>query len=193
MHKEGESVNDNYGTISLLPVLYKILEIILDMQVRKPLEINNIFFAKMKHGFRQKHSIETVFGELVGNLFEIFNKKHKTIAVFIDLRKAFDSVQHYILLSIVELYGIKGQILIWFSSYLQNRKQYVTIDGYNSDIYQVEYGISQGRISSTLLFLIMINDLNKVLKFTHGLLYADNTTIIVTGKNLRFTSIKIKI
>ena len=80
---------------------------------------------------------------------------------------------------------------MWFSSYLQNQKQFITIDGHNSDIHQVEYGVPQRGILSTLLFLIMINDLNKVLKFTHALLYAGDTTIIVNGQNLRFMSIKI--
>ena len=68
---------------------------------------------------------------------------HKAIAVFIDLRKAFASIQHNILLSKLELYGIKGKILMWFSSYLQNRKQFITIHGHNSDIHQVEYGVPQ--------------------------------------------------
>ena len=100
----------------MLPVLSKILEKIVNMQVRKDLEINNIFLAK-QHGFRQKHSTETALNELVWNLAEAFDKKYKTIAVFFDLRKAFDSVQHNILLSKLELYGIKGEILMWFSSY----------------------------------------------------------------------------
>ena len=80
---------------------------------------------------------------------------------------------------------------MWFSSYLQNRKQFVTIDGHDSDIHQVEYGVPQGGILSTLLFLNKINDLNKALKFTHALLYTDDTTIIVSGQYLRFLSIKI--
>ena len=94
---------------------------------------------------------------------------HKAIAVFVDLRKAFDSVQHNIFLSKLELYGIKRQILMWFSSYLQNRKQFVTIDGHSSDIHQVEYGVPQGGVLSTFLFLIIVNDLNKALKFTHAI------------------------
>ena len=140
----------------------------------KQLETNDIFLAK-QHGFRQAYSTETALSELVGNLVEAFDKKNKAIAVFIDLWKAYDSEQHNILLSKLELYNIKGKILMWFSSYLQNRKQFVPIDGHNSDIHQVEYGVPQGGILSTLLFLIMINDLNKALKFAHALLYADDT------------------
>ena len=139
------------------------------MQVRKHLETNNIFLAK-QHGFWQKHSTETALSELVGNLVEAFHKKHKATAVLIDLRKAFDIAQHNILLSKLKLYDIKGKILMWISSYLQNRKLFVTIDGHNSDIHQVEYGVPKGGILSTLMFLIMINDLNKGLKFTHALL-----------------------
>ena len=74
-----------------------------------------------------------------------------------------------------------------FSSYLQNRKQFVTIDGHNTDIHQVEYGIPQGG----MLFLITINDVNKSLKFSHALLYADDTTITETGQNLKFMCPKI--
>ena len=160
------------------------------MQVRKHLETNNIFLAK-QHGFKQKHSTESAFSEFIRNLVEAFDKKHKAIVVFNDLSKAFESLQHNIFLSKLELYGIKGKILMWFSSYLQNRKQFVTIDGHNSDIHQVEYGVPQGGILCTLLFLIMINNLNKALKFMHVLLYADDTTIKGTGQNLRFMSVKI--
>ena len=93
----------------------------------KHLETNNIYFAKY-HGFGQKHSTDPTFSELVGILVEIFDKKHKTFIVFIDLRKAFDSVEHNILLSNLEVYGIKGQLFMWFSSYLQYGKQFLTID-----------------------------------------------------------------
>ena len=156
VHKGGEPVNDNYRPISMLSVFSKSLEKIVDMQLKKQLETNKIFSAKQCR-FRQKHSLETTLGELLGDLVEIFDKKHKSIAVFIDQRKAFDSGECNILLSRLGLYGVKGQILMWFSSHLQNRKQFVTTDEHNSVIHQVEYGVSQGGILSTLLFLIMIN------------------------------------
>ena len=120
------------------------------MQARKHLETNNIFLAK-QYGFRQKHSTETALGDLVGNLAETFNKKHKATAVFTDLGKTFDGGQQNVLLSKLELYSIKGQILMWFSSYLQNRKHFVTIDGHNLDILQVEYGVHQGGISKSMV------------------------------------------
>ena len=74
VHKGGESVNDNYRPISFLLVPSKILEKTVDMQIRKHLETNNIFFA-MQHGFKQKHSTEIALGKLVGNLYEMFGKK----------------------------------------------------------------------------------------------------------------------
>ena len=83
-------------------------------------------------------------GELGGNLVEIFDIKHKAIAVFIDLRKASDSVQHNILLSKLEICCTKGQFLMLFSSFLQNRKEFVSINGHTSDIHQAEYGVPQG-------------------------------------------------
>ena len=80
---------------------------------------------------------------------------------------------------------------MWCFSYLQSIKQFVTMDGNNSDIHQIEYGVTQGGILSTLLFIIMINDLNKALKFPYPLLYADDAMVIVTGQNLISMSIII--
>ena len=98
VHKGGESVNNNYTSTSLLPVLSKILEKNVNMHVRKHLETNNILLPK-QHRFRQKYSPQPALGEIVGNLVKTFDKKHKATAVFINLRKAFNSVQHNILLS----------------------------------------------------------------------------------------------
>ena len=82
VHKGRESVNDNYRPISLLPVLTRILENIVNVKVRKHLETNNIFLGK-QHGFRQQHSTETALSESVGNLAEAFDKKHKAIAALL--------------------------------------------------------------------------------------------------------------
>ena len=122
VHKGGESGSGNYRLIFCFPVQSKMFWKILDIEVRKLLETNNIFLAK-QHGYRQKHSKEITLGELVWNSVEIFDKKHKAIKVIIVLRNACDGVQHNILLSKLDLHGIKGQILIWVSSYLQIRKQ----------------------------------------------------------------------
>ena len=98
---------------------------------------------------------------LEGNLDEV----SIDCGIFVDLQKAFDTVKHDILSSKLEHYGIRGLANEWFKSYLSNRKQYVSINGYDSNLADVKSGIRQGSVFGPLLFLIYINDLNQVLKF----------------------------
>ena len=107
-----------------------------------------------------------------------------SIGVFIDLAKAFDTVNHKILLGKLEHYGIRGVTLSWFRSYLTNRKQYVVIDKYKSDCAQITCGVPQGSILGPLLFLVYINDLNYASKILQTIMFADDTNLFLTGKSL---------
>ena len=102
----------------------------------------------------------------------------------IDLAKAFDKVNHTILLGKLEHYGNRGVTLSWFRSYLTNRKQYVAIDKYKSDCAQIICGVPQGSILGLLLFLVYINDLNHASKILHTIMFADDTNLFLEGKSL---------
>ena len=104
--------------------------------------------------------------------------------IFIDLKKAFDTVNHSILLKKMEHYGVRGIPLQWFASYLSNRKQYVSVNGHTSDKLQVTHGVPQGSVLGPLLFLIFINDLPNVSKFLQFYLFADDTNIYYESSDL---------
>ena len=101
------------------------------------------------------------------------------------MQKAFDTVNHTILLKKLEHYGVRGHRLKWFHSYLTNRKQFTRVDNTDSDIREISYGVPQGSVLGPLLFLMYINDLNKAIKFSFIRHFVDDTNILYTNKSLR--------
>ena len=122
---------------------------------------NDIIF-KNQFGFRQKHSTQHAVISLVNNITNSLDSGNVIIGVFIDLKKAFDTVDHNILLKKVYSYGIRGAAYSWLASYLSHRKQYVLYDGNKSDIHTVTCGVPQGSILGPLLFIIYVNDICNV-------------------------------
>ena len=102
----------------------------------------------------------------------------------IDFSRAFDLVEHNILLKKLEHLGIRGIAQEWFKTYLKGRKQFVTINGVNSSTKLLEYGVPQGSILGPLLFIIYINDLPNISSITKFILYADDANIFITGSNI---------
>ena len=105
--------------------------------------------------------------------------------IFIDLKKAFDTVNHKILLSKLEHYGIRGFLLKWFESYLTNRTQYVFLNGVSSDTMRMSCGVPQGSVLGPLLFLLYINDLPNISDKLKFFLFADDTNIYYESDNLK--------
>ena len=105
--------------------------------------------------------------------------------VFIDLQKAFDTVDHDILLKKLEYYGIRGIANNWFRSYLSNRKQFVSIDGFESQVTKMDLGVPQGSVLGPLLFLIYINDLHKAIKYSKTRHFADDTNLLIKNDSLK--------
>ena len=181
----------NYRPISLLLTISKILEKVVYKRTYQFLEDNHIIFNS-QYGFRRQHSCQDAISELVGKILKNMEEQKYTIAVFIDLSKAFDTLEHEVLFAKLEKYGIRGTTLNWYKSYLTNRKLRVkckigtTGQMEYSEYYDVKYGTPQGSCLGPLLFLIFNNDLNNCLENSSSILFADDTTIYDQNKNLNF-------
>ena len=115
-----------------------------------------------------------------------FDKSEYTLGTFLDLSKAFDTINYKILLEKLEWYGIRGNSLDWFHSYLSNRKQFVQ---YNQSISHTETmpcGVPQGSVLGPLLFIIYTNDLPNCLQYSKAILFADDTTVYSSSKNIQY-------
>ena len=175
---------NNYRPISLLPTISKILEKLIHKRIYKFLMKNKIFYDS-QYGFRSKHSTNDAITELVTDLTNNIEDKLNSLSIFLDLSKAFDTIDHKILLNKLSNYGIRGTSLKWFESYLNNRKQYVKINRTKSTTKNVTCGVPQGSVLGPLLFIIYTNDLPNSLNYTHAILFADDTTIYTKSDNIK--------
>ena len=173
---------DNYRPISLLCVFSKILEKIMFNRLSTFLENNNILCPE-QFGFRKLHSTIHPLTLFINQISECLNKKEHAIAIFCDLKKAFDTVDFEILLKKLHNIGVRGTELLWFQDYLCNRKQFVSINGVNSHLRKILFGVPQGSILGPLLFLIYINDLSKCTTLYKSL-FADDTKLVASGPEL---------
>ena len=156
IYKKGSKLStSNYRSISLLSNLNKILEKLMFNRVYKYLEDKN-FIYNLQFGFRKKHSTNHALIEITENIREALDNNNFACGIFIDLQKAFDTVNHSILIGKLEYYGIRGIGNNWFKSYLTNRKQFVSTLGFNSDICDIKHGVPQGSVLGPLLFLLYI-------------------------------------
>ena len=173
---------DNYRPISLLSCFSKIIEKIVGTCLTSFLDVNNLI-SNSQFGFRKKHSTIHPLIHFIDHVSSALDKKEHTLAIFCDLRKAFDTVNHQILISKLHKLGIRGAELCWFRDYLLNRKQLVHINGSKSRLLEILIGVPQGSILGPLLFLIYINDLPLCSELL-ALLFADDTTLFLSGQNL---------
>ena len=132
-------------------------------------------------GFRKQHSSYMASMILIDQLISSLDKGEMVICIFLDFSKAFDTVDHEILLQKLFHYGVRGCALDWFRSYLCGRKQYVTYNNMSSNTKSINCGVPQGPILCHLLFLIYINDLSKVCTYTTPIIFADDTNIFLNG------------
>ena len=118
------------------------------------------------------------------------NRKEHTIGVFIDLSKAFDTVDHCILLEKLTLYGIRGNELSWFQSYLKDRKQYTSVGDTFSSVLTIQCGVPQGSILGPLLFILYVNDMPSAVARLNVIMFADDTNLFISSKDIK-SSIQI--
>ena len=177
----------NYRPISLLITILKILEKVMYSRIYQFLNEDQIYISQ--YGFCSNHSCENAVTELISNIVKGWETKKSTLAVYLDLSKAFDTLEHTVLFNKLESYGIRGSALDWFKSYLSNRTMSVKCKIKSSgnvefsDHFIVNYGTPQGSCLGPLLFLIFSNDLHKVLENCCCILFADDTTIYFTHEN----------
>ena len=177
-----KDVMDNYRPISLLSCFSKLIEKIVCTRLTSFLDINNLI-SNSQFGFRKKHSTLHPLVHFLNYVAEALDKKQHCIAIFCDLRKAFDTVNHQILLDKLKKMGVRGSELSWFQDYLTNRMQLVSINGFSSLLKILSIGVPQGSILGPLLFLIYINDL-PLCSQLFALLFADDTTLLLADSNL---------
>ena len=186
IYKKGKTDSpSSYRPISLVPVFSKIIESIVKNQICSYLEDFNIL-SPSQFGFRPGRSAIDAVVTLIQEILLVFESRGFATTIFCDLSKAFDCVDHSILLKKLEHYGISGIGHKFFKSYLEERNQIVCVDGNRSDIGVMKCGVPQGSILGPLLFLLMINDLPTHVS-AKTILYADDTTFF--NANLDFNQL----
>ena len=181
--KADSAMFSNYRPVSLLSCFSKILErLVFDRCVNF---INNQEILNDKqYGFRPKHSTYMAIAQLVDKITNAVEKNETTIGIFLDLSKAFDTIDHSILLHKLEHYGFRGIVLEWFKNYLSNRTQYVAFYNCTSEPGNITCSVPQGSILGPLLFILYVNDITYTSNVLDFILFADDTTILYSHKNI---------
>ena len=174
--KDSQLNCSNYWPISLLSNIDKILERIMHNRFHNFLATNNLIYS-LQFGFRQKHSTSHALIRPTDKIREQLDKGNFTCGIFDDFQKAFDTVDHQILIQKLNYYGIRRIANNRFSSFLQNRTQFVSINGFDSNVNAISCGVSQGSILGPLLFLIYINDLHFAIKHCNVHHFADTNLL----------------
>ena len=188
MYKNSGKRNNptNYRTVSIIPVVAKIFERVVYEQLYHYLT-ENCILSRYQSRFRSPHSTVTALLEATDSWAMNIDRGFVNAVVFLDLRKAFDTVDHNILLTKLQFYGICGFCHKWFTSYLSNRTQTCRINSFMSTPKLIKCGVPQGKILGPLLFLLFINDMPNGLYFSQPRMYAGDTSLTFESVDLKHT------
>jgi hypothetical protein len=196
VYKKGDAKDvQNYRPIALLSVFSKLLEKLVYNRLMAFIEGNGVL-TEAQHGFRTKKSTETALHMFIQSTQEAIEKKMNPIGIILDLTKAYDVLNHKVLLSKPNSYGIRGMANLWFESYLSHRKQCMEINSMKKGIYvsttkEIEHGVPQGSILGPIQFSICINDLLLNIMGSKIVLFADDTNILVSDENINNPQYKL--
>ena len=169
--------------ITQIKLLGKLLERCVHFQLYNYFE--DYYLAPQQHGFRPEKSTSTAVFDMLKESYNHWNEKLYQTCVFIDFARAFDCIDHNILLAKLKLYGLDEKAIAFISSYFSNRYQFTKVDGHVSDISKVTYGTAQGSILGPLIFIIYVNDLFYQIKEKESIImYADDTLLMSSSSNI---------
>ena len=181
----------NYRPISLLPLLGKILEKLIHQQLSAYLEAEALL-ADTQYGFRKNRSTVHSAAQLINYVNRKLDSKIPTLAVYVDFKKAFDCVQHSILLKKLAGLSLSNSVVTWVNSYLSNRKQRVYANDTYSPYLPVTQGVPQGSVLGPLFYIIYANDISQLTNNCEIALYADDTVLYTANQNFQTSVIKLQ-
>ena len=189
--KGNNSLFENYRPISLLPSFSKNFERIFFNQLYDYFHTNNLFYNN-QYGFRKMHSTEPASVELIDRIQQQLDTKADPFTIFLDFSKAFDTIDHNILLPKLSYYGIQDKALNLFKDYLSNRTQYALMDKISSTSRKIYTGVPQGSILGPILFIIYINEMHIISNKFDFVSYLDHTTLSSNILKFKFDDITNK-
>ena len=192
IYKKGNKTEiSNYWPIFILPLISKIFERHLDRQLRDFLE-NKCALSPVQHDFRKSRSCQTALLSLSSSLFYNRQNKHHSIVAALDYSKAFDTLDHQLLLHKLGVLGISGRTITWFKSYLTQRRQCVKYNYVLSDYESIKYGVPQGSILGPTLCVIYVNGLLTSLLANAVVAYSDDITLTANGSTVEEASFNLQ-
>ena len=173
----------NYRPISILPAFSKFVEKLINNRLWAYVSKLDILVPN-QYGFRSQHSTYMALLDFYDKVSQAIDDKKYAIGIFVDLQKAFDTIDHKILLSKLSFYGIRGVAFRWIQNYLSDRKQYVCLNNVSSSYKPITCGVPQGSILGPLLFILYINDIVQCSEVLYFILFADDTNIMYADNSI---------